>query len=73
MICSVAGGVNSVGDPSKKTATHITAIPLYSDLAGMVSVYTIVPFSEIKFDMMSGNTPDDDPFTSQPMIASDDV
>ena len=71
---SVAGGVDSVRDPSMKNAMHSTPVPLYSDLAGKISVYTIVPFSLIEPVVMSGKkSPGNDPFTNQPMIASDDV
>ena len=71
---SVAGGVDSGGLPSLNIATHTTIVPLYSDLAGMVSVYIIIAsFSLTEPDIMSGNCPSGKPFTFQPMIASDDV
>ena len=69
---SVTGGVLSGRDPLMKTATHSTTVPLYSDLAGMVSVYTRLPFSLIEPAVMSGNCPTGDPFTLQTMIASVD-
>ena len=70
---TVAGGVDSGGVPSVKRARHTTTVPLYSDLAGMVSVYTKAPFSSIEPVVMSGNCTSDDPFTLQPMIACGDV
>ena len=73
IIINITGGVASVGDPSRKTATHITTVPLYSDLAGIVNVYTsIFPLPEVEPVAMSGNCPIDDPFTVQQMIASSD-
>ena len=68
----VATGVTSVGDPSVKTARHSTTVPLYCGSAGMVSVYTLLPFSLTEPDMMSGNSPNGELFTLQVMIASDD-
>ena len=70
---SIAGGVDSVGLPSIKIAMHTTTVPLYSDLAGMVSVYIIAPFSLTEPDIMSENRPTVEPFTLHLMIASDDV
>ena len=70
---TAAVGVDSVGDPSVKSARHATSVPLYSDLAGMVSVCTKAPFSLIEPVVMSGNCTSDDPFTLQPMIPSGDV
>ena len=69
----VAAGDTSGRDPSKKTATHSTTVPLYCGSAGMVRVYTVLPSSLIEPDLMLGNRPTDDPFTLQTMIASDDV
>ncbi len=69
----VAAGVTSVGDPSKKIATHTTTVPLYCDSAGMVRVYTMIPLSSIEPDLMSGSCPIGVPFTLQMMRASDDV
>ena len=69
----VAAGVTSVGVPSKKTATHSTTVPLYCGSAGTVSVCTILPFSLTEPDLMSGKSPDGEPFTLQKMRTSDDV
>ena len=69
----VAAGVTSVGDPSKKTARHSTSVPSYCGSDGMVSVYTMLPLSLIKPDLMLGNCPTDEPFNLQVMRASDDV
>ena len=71
MIVSVTGGVISVGDPSVKSATHSTSVPLDSDLAGMVRVDTIAPFSVIALVLMPGNSPVSNPFTLQPMASAD--
>ena len=38
---TVAAGVASYGDPSVKTARHTTSVRLYSDLAGIINVYTL--------------------------------
>ena len=73
VMVSVAGGVDSGGFPSIKCATHITIVPLYFDLVGMVSVYTTLPFSLIEPELMLGNCTTDEPFTLHPIIASDDV
>ena len=56
-----------LGDPLKKFARHTTSVPdpLYSDLTGMDSVLTIVPFSLIEPTVMSKNCPAGDPFTLQ--------
>ena len=43
MIVKVTGGVPSVGVPSKKVARQTTSDPLYTGMAGMVSVSTNVP------------------------------
>ena len=40
---NVTGGVVSEGDPSMKTATQTTSVPLYTGMAGMVRVSTNVP------------------------------
>ena len=42
---SITGGVLRVRgtDPSRKIATHTTSVPLYCNLAGMVSVNTSMP------------------------------
>lgn len=42
-----------LGDPLKKFARHTTSVPLYSDLTGMDSVFTIVPFSLIEPTVIS--------------------
>ena len=62
-----AGGDTSVGDPSKKTATHCTTVPLYCGSAGMVRVYTMIPFSLTEPDLMLGNCATGKPFTLQEM------
>ena len=69
----VAAGDISVGDPSKKTATHSTTVPLYRGSAGMVRVCTLLPLSLTEPDLMSGNCPIDKLFTLQVMRTSDDV
>ena len=69
----VAGGDTSGRDPFNRTATHSTTVPLYCGSAGMVRVYTMIPFSFTKPGMMLENCPTDDPFTIQLMRASDDV
>ena len=69
----MAGGVDSVGDPSVKNARHTTSVILYSDLAGMISKYTLAPFSTLELVVMLGNSPTDDPFTLQPITASGDM
>ena len=69
----VAAGVTSVGDPSKKTATHSTTVPLYCGSAGTVRVCTILPFSLTEPDLMSGKSLVGEPFTLQKMKALDDV
>ena len=74
MIVNVVVGVTSVRYPSKKSATHTTTVPLYSDLAGMVTTNTglkRVPVSMTELVVMSGKNPTAVPFTLQPMIASD--
>ena len=43
-IVSVTVGVMSGGDPGTN-AKHSISVPLYFDLAGMVSILTIVPLS----------------------------
>ena len=43
MIVKVTGGVPSVEVPSKKVAIQTTSDPLYTGMAGMVSVSTNVP------------------------------
>ena len=58
---------NSGGDPSKKTATHSTTVPLYCGSAGMVRVSTMIPLSLTEPDLMSGNCPLGEPFTLQEM------
>ena len=63
----VAGGDTSGRDPSKKTATHSTTVPLYCGSAGMVRVLTIVPLSLTDPGLMSGNRPLGEPFTLQEM------
>ena len=68
-----AAGVTSFGFPSKKTATHSTTVPLYCGWDGTVRVYTMLPLSLTKLDLMLGNSPTGDPFTLQVMKASDDV
>ena len=40
---NITGGVVSEGDPSMKTATQTTSVPLYTGMAGMVRVSTNVP------------------------------
>ena len=72
MNTTIAGDDDLGGDPSKKSATHTTSVPLYSDMAGMVSVYTRVPVSVIEPVVMSGNCPTDDPFTVHVTRASGD-
>ena len=67
----VAAGDTSVGDPSKKTATHTTTVPLYCGSAGMVRVSTIVPLSFTEPDLISGNCSSGKPFTLQMMEAPD--
>ena len=69
----VAGGDTSVGDPSMKTATHSTTVPLYCGSAGMVRVSTLLPSSLMEPCLMSGNCPIGNPFTSQVMKALNDV
>ena len=69
----VAAGVLSVGDPSRKIARHTTTVPLYCGSAGMVSVYTMLPFSLIEPELMSGNCLTGKPFTIQVMKAADVV
>ena len=54
-----------LGDPLKKFARHTTSVLLYSDLTGMDSVFTIVPFSLTEPTVMSKNCPAGDPFTLQ--------
>ena len=65
---SVTGGVLSGRDPLLKTASHTTSVPLYSDLAGMVSMNTLAPFSLTELVVMLGNCSSDESFTLQPMI-----
>ena len=69
----VAAGVTSVGDPSRKAATHSTTVPLYCSSAGMISVSTNLPFSLTVVDLMSGNCLTGEPFTLQSTIASGDI
>ena len=70
----MAAGVASAGvTPSRKTAAHTTPVPLYCGSAGMVSVYTMLPLSLTKPDLMSGKSPDGEPFTLQKIRTSDDV
>ena len=70
----VATGVTSVGvSPSRKTARHTTSVPLYCGSARMVSVCTMLPISLTEPDLMSGKSPDGEPFTVQRMRTSDDV
>ena len=64
----VAGGDTSVGDPSKKIATHSTTVPLYCGWAGMVRVYTMLPFSLTKSVLISENCLTVKPFTLQEII-----
>ena len=45
------------GGASKNVARHTTSVSLYSDLAGMDSVCTIVPFSLTKSVTTPGNCP----------------
>ena len=40
---NITGGVLSEGDPSSKVARQTTSVPLYTEMAGMVSVSTNVP------------------------------
>ena len=70
---TVAAGVTSFGDPSKKTATHSTTVPLYCGSDGMVSVCTMLPLSLTEPDLMSGNCPTDKLFTFQVMRTSNDL
>ena len=53
----VAAGDTSGRDPSKKTATHSTTVPLYCGSAGMVRVCTMLLLSFTEPDLMSGNCP----------------
>ena len=69
---SVTGGVTACRDPLMKSASHVTSVPLYFDLAGIVSVDTRLPFSLVKPGVMLGNSPTDDLFTIQAMVASSD-
>ena len=65
----VAGGDTSVGDDSpKKIATHSTTVPLYCGSAGMVRVYTMLPFSLTKSVLISENCLTVKPFTLQEII-----
>ena len=43
VIINITGGVLSEGDPSVKTATQTTSVPLYTGMAGMVRVSTNIP------------------------------
>ena len=57
-------------DPSIKTATHTTSVPLYSGLAVMVRVYTRAPSSSLPVPgVISGKEfcVTKDPFTLQTM------
>ena len=72
MMVSVTGGLTAGRDPLVKSASHITSVPLYFDLAGMVSVDTRLPFSLVKPGVMSGNSPTGVLFTLQTMLASSD-
>ena len=67
---SDTGGVSSDGDPSSNRATHTTSVPLYSRVAGIVSVFTRVPLSLVEPVVISGNCPTHDPFILQLMKAS---
>ena len=73
MMVSVTAGVSSMtgGDPSK-TARHTTSVPLCSEVAGMVSVFTTMPLSLVEPVVISGNRPTGDPFTRQVMSVSVD-
>ena len=68
----VAAGVASVGDQSRKTATHTTSVPLYCGSAGTVRVCTMLPLSLTEPDPMSGKSLDGEPFTVQNMLTSND-
>ena len=69
----VAAGDTSGRDPSRKTATHSTTVPLYCDSAGMVRVCTMLPSSFTEPDLMSGNCLTAKLFTLQVMKVPDDV
>ena len=60
------------GERFKKFAKHSISVPLYSSLAGIESVFTIVTFSLIEPTLMSKNCPAGDPFTLQFMKASEE-
>ncbi len=71
IIIKFAGGVTSWGDPSKKVAKQTTSAPLYSGIAGIVSVSISMPLlSRMKPLSMSGYSLEDDPFISQLIPAS---
>ena len=67
MRVKVTGGVSST-KPPKEPAKHITTVPLFSWMAGMDRVPTLVPFSLIITSSAPGKPPDGDPFTIQPRI-----
>ena len=66
----VTDGVSSLAGPSIKIAKHITTVPLFSSMAGMVMVLTfrLVPFSFVLTSSAPGKSPDGNPFTNQPKI-----
>ena len=68
---NITGGVLSEGDPSSKVATQTTSVPLYTGMAGMVSVSTNVPpLSLIELTMISEYRLMGVPLISQRMKAS---
>ena len=70
-INNITGGVVSEGDPPVKRARQTTSVPLYTDMAGMVSVSTNVPsLSLIEPTLTSGYTELRLPLINQLMMAS---
>ena len=55
MIVKVTGGVLSAGDPSMKVARQTTSDPLYTGMAGIVSISTIVPLLSLIKSRTSGS------------------
>ena len=72
MRVKVTDGVSSLAGPSIKIAKHITTVPLFSSMAGMVKVLPLrlVPFSLsiVLTSSAPGKSPDSNPFTNQPKI-----